>query len=84
MTSPSIILASFARRTLSAASSRSSRSRPLLTEQFDQLGAWRVEHAQGAEFFKRFLIGVEGPVRDLDQLLALLRVGAIEQHGHEL
>ena len=84
MTSASIIFASFARRTLSAASSRSNRSEAVRSEQFDQLGARGVEHAQGAQLLKRFLIGIEGAVRDLDQLLALLRVGAIEQHRHKL
>lgn len=53
-------------------------------EQFDQFGARGVEHAQSAQLLKSFLIGVEGPVCDLDKLLTLLRVGAIEQHGHKL
>ena len=84
MTSASIILASFARRTLSAASSRSKPVQAVAAEQFDQLGAWGVEHAQGAQLLKSFLIGIEGAVCDLDQLLALLWIGAIEQHGHKL
>ena len=73
MTSASIILASFARRTLSAASSRSSRSRPLLPNSSISLGRGVSSDAQGAQLLKRFLIAVEGPVGDLDHLLALLR-----------